>query len=246
MSGIQELRASASSRRPWRLPRSPPTPRNSSTSSPAAPAASITRSAWRCRKSTPRKSPARSRRCNRPRRRSRTSICCSRARARSPSRSAICWPTPGSGNAEVGFKAKLDKLRTVAAIYPNYIQIAALKDVRHQDARRSQGQAALGRRAEIRHRAQRPRHPRRRRHDLQGSRQGRISAVQRIGRTDEEPPARRHADLGRPRRVGDPRSVRLGRLRHRRDPEVGGGEGRHALSVGGDPGRHLQGPGQAT
>jgi TRAP transporter TAXI family solute receptor len=32
------------------------------------------------------------------------------------------------GNEEVGFKAKLDKLRTVAAIYPNYIQIAALKD----------------------------------------------------------------------------------------------------------------------
>jgi len=33
-----------------------------------------------------------------------------------------------NGNAEVGFKTKLDKLRTVAAIYPNYIQIAALKD----------------------------------------------------------------------------------------------------------------------
>jgi uncharacterized protein len=32
-----------------------------------------------------------------------------------------------NGNAEVGFKAKLDKLRTLAAIYPNYIQIAALK-----------------------------------------------------------------------------------------------------------------------
>jgi TRAP transporter TAXI family solute receptor len=32
------------------------------------------------------------------------------------------------GNAEVGFKSKLNKLRTVAAIYPNYIQIAALKD----------------------------------------------------------------------------------------------------------------------
>ena len=31
-----------------------------------------------------------------------------------------------NGNAEVGFKSKLDKLRTVAAIYPNYIQIAAL------------------------------------------------------------------------------------------------------------------------
>jgi TRAP transporter TAXI family solute receptor len=33
-----------------------------------------------------------------------------------------------NGNAEVGFKSKLTKLRTVAAIYPNYIQIAALKD----------------------------------------------------------------------------------------------------------------------
>jgi TRAP transporter TAXI family solute receptor len=33
-----------------------------------------------------------------------------------------------NGNAEVGFKSKLDKLRTVAAIYPNFIQIAALKD----------------------------------------------------------------------------------------------------------------------
>jgi TRAP transporter TAXI family solute receptor len=31
------------------------------------------------------------------------------------------------GNAEVGFKAKLTKLRTLAAIYPNYVQIAALK-----------------------------------------------------------------------------------------------------------------------
>ncbi|MGE0061274.1 MAG: TAXI family TRAP transporter solute-binding subunit [Xanthobacteraceae bacterium] len=32
-----------------------------------------------------------------------------------------------AGNPEVGFKAKLGKLRTVAAIYPNYVQIAALK-----------------------------------------------------------------------------------------------------------------------
>ncbi|MDI3470465.1 MAG: TRAP transporter solute receptor [Pseudolabrys sp.] len=31
------------------------------------------------------------------------------------------------GNTEVGFKNKLTKLRTLAAIYPNYIQIAALK-----------------------------------------------------------------------------------------------------------------------
>jgi TRAP transporter TAXI family solute receptor len=33
-----------------------------------------------------------------------------------------------NGNADAGFSKKLDKLRTVAAIYPNYIQIAALKD----------------------------------------------------------------------------------------------------------------------
>ena len=32
------------------------------------------------------------------------------------------------GREEAGFKAKLDKLRTVAGIYPNYIQIVAAKD----------------------------------------------------------------------------------------------------------------------
>jgi len=32
------------------------------------------------------------------------------------------------GNAEAGFKAKLDKLRGLAAIYPNYIQIVAAKE----------------------------------------------------------------------------------------------------------------------
>ena len=32
------------------------------------------------------------------------------------------------GDEEAGFKSKLDKLRTVAAIYPNYIQIVASKD----------------------------------------------------------------------------------------------------------------------
>ncbi|QIB33523.1 TAXI family TRAP transporter solute-binding subunit [Ancylobacter pratisalsi] len=32
------------------------------------------------------------------------------------------------GDAEVGFKSKLDKLRGIAAIYPNYIQIVATKE----------------------------------------------------------------------------------------------------------------------
>ena len=33
-----------------------------------------------------------------------------------------------AGDAEAGFAAPLDKLRTVAAIYPNYIQVVASKD----------------------------------------------------------------------------------------------------------------------
>jgi TRAP transporter TAXI family solute receptor len=33
-----------------------------------------------------------------------------------------------AGDPEMGFKAKLDKLRTVAAIYPNYVQIVASQD----------------------------------------------------------------------------------------------------------------------
>jgi len=37
---------------------------------------------------------------------------------------ALAW----AGDAEAGFKSKLDKLRTVAAIYPNYIQIVASQD----------------------------------------------------------------------------------------------------------------------
>ena len=37
---------------------------------------------------------------------------------------AAAW----AGNAEAGFPQKLDKLRGIAAIYPNYIQLVALKD----------------------------------------------------------------------------------------------------------------------
>lgn len=33
-----------------------------------------------------------------------------------------------AGDAEAGFKSKLDKLRGIAAVYPNYIQIVATKD----------------------------------------------------------------------------------------------------------------------
>ena len=37
---------------------------------------------------------------------------------------AFAW----EGNEEAGFKAKLDKLRAIAAIYPNFVQIVASKD----------------------------------------------------------------------------------------------------------------------
>src|SRR3954451_10918012 len=37
---------------------------------------------------------------------------------------AFAW----EGNEEAGFKAKLDKLRGIAAIYPNYVQVIASKD----------------------------------------------------------------------------------------------------------------------
>ncbi len=37
---------------------------------------------------------------------------------------ALAW----AGDTEAGFKGKLDKLRTVGAIYPNYVQIVASKE----------------------------------------------------------------------------------------------------------------------
>ena len=90
----------------------------------------------------------------------------------------------------------------------------------HQDARRSQGQERFGRRAEIGHRAQRAGDLRRGRHVVQGLLQGRVSAVRRERRADEEPAARRHAAVGGPRRVGAARSRDIGR--HRRRADSGG------------------------
>ena len=115
---------------------------------------------------------------------------------------------------------------------------------RHQDAGRPQGQEPLGRRAEIRHRAQFARHPGRRRHELQGSRQGRISAVRRIRRPDEEPPAQRDAAIGRPRRRLAQGPFDLDRYHRRVGAEGGRRQDRPALRRGDDPGQHLYRPGQ--
>ena len=39
-----------------------------------------------------------------------------------------------AGDEEAGFKGKLDKLRGITAIYPNYIQVVATQGIRHQVA----------------------------------------------------------------------------------------------------------------
>jgi hypothetical protein len=147
------------------------------------------------------------------------------------------------GNEEAGFKTPLKKLRTIAAIYPNLHPDRRRRRFRHQDPGRPQGQARRRRRAKIRHRAQCPRHLQGRRHELQGFRQGRVPALRRIGGTDEEPPARRHADFRRPRRRRDPRPRHLGQDRHRADTRRRGGKDRRGrLPARHGAGQHLQRP----
>ena len=75
----------------------------------------------------------------------------------------------------------------------------------HQDARRPEGQADLGRRAEVGNRAQRAGDPEGGGPHLPGLREGRVPAVRRIGRAHQEPAARRHAAVRGPRRLVDPR-----------------------------------------
>ncbi len=94
------------------------------------------------------------------------------------------------GDEEAGFKTKLTKLRTIGAIYPNYIQIVATADSGIKTLADLKGKTPVGRRAEIRHRTQFACDPEGRGNELQGSRQGRVSAVRRVRRSDEEPPAR--------------------------------------------------------
>ena len=151
-----------------------------------------------------------------------------------------------TGNTDAGFPGKLDKLRGIAAIYPNYIQIVASRGLRHQDAGRPQGQAPVGRRAASPAPSSTPgRSSRAAGIDLRRPRQGRVPAVRRIGRADEEPPARRHAAVGRARRRLDPRPRQL-------DADHGRGRSRPTwsrrsairLCAGDHPGRHLQGPGR--
>ena len=109
------------------------------------------------------------------------------------------------GDAEVGFPKKLDKLRGVAAVYPNVIQIVASQssgiktfaDLKGKSL--SVGAPKSG--TEVNARRIFEAHG----HVLQGPRQDRVPALRRVGRADQEPPARRHAAVGRPGRVQHPR-----------------------------------------
>ena len=104
------------------------------------------------------------------------------------------------GDEEAGFKTKLDKLRTIGAIYPNYIQIVATADSGIKTLADLKGKSLsvgapksgteLNSRAILAAAGM----------SYKDHRQGRISAVRRIRRPDEKPPARRDAAIGRPRR----------------------------------------------
>ena len=77
------------------------------------------------------------------------------------------------GNEEAGFKTPLKKLRGIAAIYPNYIQIVARADSGIKTLADLKGKKHLGRRAEVGHRAQRAR-------DLHGRRASRYKDFAKV------------------------------------------------------------------
>jgi hypothetical protein len=104
------------------------------------------------------------------------------------------------GNAEAGFKSRSKSCARSPAIYPNYIQIVAAADSGIKTLADLKGKRISVGAPKSGTETQRARHPQGRRAELQGFRQGRVPALRRVGRTDEEPPARRHAAVGRPRR----------------------------------------------
>ena len=115
-----------------------------------------------------------------------TSTCCSVAAPSWRSPSAMPWPTPGTATRKPVSRKKLDKLRGVAAIYSNYVHIRRPCGFRHQVDRRPQGQAGVGRCAEVGHRTQRPCAAQCQWHPVFGFLQGGISAVRRIRAADPE------------------------------------------------------------
>ena len=110
------------------------------------------------------------------------------------------------GQCRSGFRHAAEKAAHAGRDLPELHPLPRQRRFRHQIAGRPEGQARFRRRAEEWHRAQQPRHSQGGRHELQGSRQGRIPRLFRIGRADQEPPARCDAAVVRPRRRGGARS----------------------------------------
>ena len=143
------------------------------------------------------------------------------------------------GDKEAGFPKKLDKLRAIAAIYPNYVQIVAtkssgiktFKDLKGHSL--SVGAPKSGTELNAR-----------RIFDAMGMSYKDLSKteyllVRRIGAADEEPPARRHASVGRSRRRLHQGPRLLGADPGRGRSEVGGRQARRALRRSRYSGRHL-------
>ena len=82
------------------------------------------------------------------------------------------------GRAEAGFGTPLKKLRAIAGIYPNYMQIVASAASGVQTLGRPEGQARIGRRARVRNGAQRARDREGRRPHLRRLLEGRVPLVQ--------------------------------------------------------------------
>jgi TRAP-type uncharacterized transport system substrate-binding protein len=147
------------------------------------------------------------------------------------------------GNEEAGFKTPLKKLRTIAAIYPNYIQIVANAESGIKTLADLKGKrVAVG--------APKSGTELNARDIFKGAGmsykdfgQGRVPALRRVGRTDEEPPARRHADFCRPRRGRDARPGHGGEDRRRADSRRRREQDRRSrLSGRHRSGQHLQRP----
>ncbi len=147
------------------------------------------------------------------------------------------------GNEEAGFKSPLKKLRGIAAIYPNYIQIVARADTGIKTLADLKGKKISVGAPKSEHRAQRTRDPGCRRPLVQGVLQGRVPAVRRVGRVDEEPPARRDVAIGRSRgRLAQGSRNVDGHCRGRRSSRRGQEGQRPGLYAGNDSGQYLQWP----
>ncbi len=93
------------------------------------------------------------------------------------------------GSADAGFKGPLDKVQTIGAIYPNFVQIVASQESGIKSLADLKGKRVSVGAPKSGHRAQCARDPRRRRHEIRRPGQGRVFGFRAVGGADEEPAA---------------------------------------------------------